>query len=177
MSIKLRFVTGNSTVSSWIRAAEFGFIATHVEAVIPPEGVLNGTLSRMPGGYLGSVAPQGVFVRPVGYDAGFTWEAFVDVPATNQQVEEFFKVGSLQIGKGYDEVDLMSDFVGGRNWRDPNKWWCSELMAYMLEEVNLIGNIVLPVQKISPRDLALILSSVGFGFDPAKWGELHTVPK
>lgn len=55
--IVLRFVTGNSFVSAAIQRAEYGFWASHVEALMP-----DGTL-------LGAHIDGGVQARPRGYRA------------------------------------------------------------------------------------------------------------
>jgi len=76
--IVLRFVTGNSFVSAAIQRAEYGFWASHVEALMP-----DGTL-------LGAHIDGGVQARPRDYDKGqFTRELFVNIDAAPDVCDRF----------------------------------------------------------------------------------------
>lgn len=88
--IRLRFVTSDRTVISLaIQFAQYGFWASHVEAVMP-EGTL-----------LGAHAEGGVMNRPCDYDAGqWTRQEFVDFPATADQTDGFHCFMRAEIGDG-----------------------------------------------------------------------------
>lgn len=148
MNLRVRFVHAgdHDPVSLGIRIYDRPgpHLWSHVELVTPD------------GGYLGARAdvcagvPAGVQIRPVGYVA-FETEEFVDLPCTDRQADALWAAAHAEIGKPYDKVDLTADFLLGRNWRDPNAWWCSEYFEWCAEA----GEIFMPspqgVQLITPN--------------------------
>jgi hypothetical protein len=147
MSIRIRFVTDDDVVSAGIRVAEYGFWASHCESVMP-----NGSL-------LGAHFDGGVQTRPSNYDATkWVKQLFVDVPSFGTQEQDFYDFLNHQLGKPYD-IGGIAGFVSQRDWRLPNAWFCSELMAAALEESALMTPVATEVYHITPRDLLLILSS------------------
>ena len=64
-----------------------------------------------------------------------------------------------QIGKPYDGEAILA-FVAGRNWQDPEAWFCSELVAAGLEDSSIVLPLAAPTAKITPADLILILSAI-----------------
>lgn len=145
--IRLRFVTDASLVSTAIRTAQFGFWATHVEAVMP-----DGTL-------LGAHYDGGVQARAADYDRGtFTREQFVDLPATVEQTDGFHAFLRAQVGKPYD-VEAIAAFVARRDWQEPDAWFCSELQAAALVDCGWFASpLATEFSHITPRDLLLIVS-------------------
>lgn len=144
--IRLRWVTCDDVISAGIRAAEYGFWASHVEAVMPD------------GTYLGAHADGGVQARPSHYDAGkFTKEQFVDIPVSQEQESAFNSFLRAQVGKPYD-LTAIAAFVAGRDWREPDSWFCSELQAAALEACGFFTTLATEVNHITPRDLLLIVS-------------------
>src|SRR5579859_783993 len=123
--IRIRFVTGNDPISDAIRRAEYGFWATHAEAVLPD------------GSLLGAHAEGGVLLRPQGYDKGsFTRDMIVEIPSDQVQTDIFHAWLRSQLGKPYDfdaiAAFAASPFAGERNWQSPDSWYCSELVAAAL---------------------------------------------
>lgn len=115
--ITLRFVTSDSAISFAIRAAEYGFWASHAEALMP-EGTL-----------LGAHVDGGVRNRPRDYDKGqFKQELYVSIPVAQQIADAFHAFLRSQLGKPYD-VEAIAAFVARRDWQDPSAWFCSELQA------------------------------------------------
>jgi hypothetical protein len=146
MSVTLRFVTCNDAVSAGIRAFEYGFWASHVEAVLPD------------GRYFGAHYDGGVVARAKGYDATvMRREQFVSVPATPTQEVAFFSFLKEQDGKPYDLTAIVA-IIAQRDWREPDSWFCSELQAAALEACGYLPPLAADVNKITPRDLLLILS-------------------
>jgi len=145
--IQLRFVGGDSAVSVGIRAAEYGFWATHAEAVMP-----DGTL-------LGAHIDGGVMVRPAGYDKGqYTKDMIVQIPASPQMSDVFHTYLRSQIGKPYD-VEAILAFVARRDWQDASAWFCSELQAAALVACKwFMYPLATEFNHITPRDLLLIVS-------------------
>lgn len=145
--ITLRFVTSNDAASHGIRAGEYGFWATHVEAKIGKT-------------WLGSHANGGVMQRPLDYDAGrWTQQQIICIGVGAAEKEDAFERFLLdQIGKPYDYAGI-AGLVLGRNWRNPDSWFCSELQAAALEHAGVILPLATEANHITPRDLLIALSS------------------
>ena len=71
--------------------------------------------------------------------------------------DNFLDILTSQEGKGYDFMALLGGLIR-RNWQDPNKWFCSELIAWALQEAGVI--CVRNVNRVSPRELCLILHNL-----------------
>ena len=125
---------------------------SHVDTVLP-DGRLLGARSDEVGG-----APAGVQIRDPGYvgsnrSCASTWR-----PATSRR-KSSYDFARSQIGKPYDEQAILA-FVAGRNWQDPEAWFCSELVAAGLEYASIVLPLAAPTAKITPADLILILSAI-----------------
>ena len=147
--ITIRFVGGNDFISGWIRRAEYGFWATHVETLMP-----DGTL-------LGAHASGGVQARPKDYDKGeFSKELFVPIPATPEQTNAFHTFLRAQIGKLYDFAAIVG-IVAQRDWQNDKAWMCSELVSAGLcqKKVGIFPpHLATELNRVTPRDLLLIVS-------------------
>ncbi len=145
--IRLRFVTGNDAISVGIRAAEYGFWASHVEAVMP-DGML-----------LGAHYDGGVQARPRDYDHGqFIREDIVGIPVPDLMADKFHSFLKSQIGKPYD-IEAILAFVAQRDWQAPGSWFCSELQAAVLAACGwFASSLATEFNHITPRDLLLIVS-------------------
>jgi hypothetical protein len=145
--LNIRFVTCHDPISAAIRAFEYGYWASHVEALMP-----DGTL-------LGAHYDGGVLARPHGYDAGTVEkEMYVQIPATPAQTDTFYNFLRAQVGKPYDTAAI-AGIVAQRNWRDANSWMCSELQAAALCECGFFPvHLATEFNHITPRDLLLIVS-------------------
>jgi hypothetical protein len=145
--IRLRFVTCTDSVSTMIRDVE-DFFLSHVEAVTPE------------GGYLGAHADTGVQERVPGYDKGILkTEIFVDLPATPQQVADFYAYLNSRLGEPYDFGAILG-FVLRDGMHAKGHAICSALMVLALRKCQWFAfRLAEPAHKISPRDLYLILSA------------------
>jgi hypothetical protein len=146
--IKLHFCNLNTGPGEFaVQYAQYGYIATHVDYAMADNR------------FLGSMFPAGVHI----YGPYYTrWAGFVDLPCTADQLAAFENFLKQQLGKPYDMVDLLANFGIARNWRNPDKWWCSELLGAALETVKWFKNpLAMGVEKLSPRDLALTISANG----------------
>jgi uncharacterized protein YycO len=145
--IRLRFVTCNDPISAGIRAAEYGFWASHAEAVMP-----DGTL-------LGAHYDGGVQARAADYDHGkFSQDLIVQLPAAPEMADAFHSFLRSQLGKPYD-VQAILAFVTRRNWQEAEAWFCSELQAAALVACGWFSApLATEFNHITPRDLLLIIS-------------------
>lgn len=147
--ITIRFVTtAGDPVSEGIRRFEYGFWATHVEALMP-----DGTL-------LGAHAEGGVQARPRDYDKGkFSQEMFLSIPATPAETESFHQFMREQVGKPYDFLGI-AGLALARDWQNPDAWFCSELVAAGLSHCGIFPpHLATEFNHVTPRDALLILSS------------------
>jgi uncharacterized protein YycO len=135
--ITLQFSTQPGWQSAFIRFATWSDWS-HVDVLLE-----DGTL-------LGSRMDGGVKIRPANY-ANFSKKALyqIDAPA---EVMDFAK---KQVGLPYDSTGIIN-FGAHRDWRQPDSYFCSELIAAAFEAGNLpLLNPDTPSSRISPRDLTL----------------------
>jgi hypothetical protein len=160
--IKIRFVQGNDLISKAILIGERdGDQPTHVEVVLPD------------GSLLGAHAVGGVQIRPAGYDKDTTTHELIvlisfkmDMTAAQEPAydsaaiyeKKFYDFLHAQIGKPYDFTGVAGLAVG-RNWREDDSWFCSELVARALEEAGFFEHLTSSANHVSPRDVLLMLSS------------------
>lgn len=70
-------------------------------------------------------------------------------------VEQAFEWALTQEGKPYDRSAIFGMALD-RDWHDPRKWYCSELVAEAFEITgNPLFNINTQVYRITPRDILL----------------------
>jgi hypothetical protein len=143
-SIVLQFVGGNDPLSKLIKDFERGW-CSHVDAVLDS------------GELLGARLDGGVAIRPANYET-FAQVKRVGVPAPDATVQEFYGFLRAQLGKPYDEWAI-AGFAVGRDWRSPDHWFCSELIAAGLEQAHWFPEPLSETANfITPRDLELVLS-------------------
>jgi hypothetical protein len=145
-------------VLQFIGAADFGGAVinwfdhgpfAHVDSVLP-DGTLLGARS--------DTATPGVQIRPADY-MKFTSPVRAVLETTEEIAQAYYAWLMLQVGKPYDMTGIVA-FALGRNWRNPNAWFCSELVAAGLEKCGFLQfPLIQPANKIAPDDLALLCSA------------------
>ena len=146
--ITLQFIGGRDLVSEVIEWFSAGSIA-HVDAVMP-DGELLGARVHPDG------APAaGVQLRKSGYKAidkriRVTLEGDADT---------FHGLARSQLGKPYDSEAILA-FAANRDWRDPSKWFCSELIGWLLEQVHVFPPLATPSNKLPPEMLLVACSAL-----------------
>jgi len=151
-TIVLQFCSATSLGSRVIEWYDHGRFS-HVDSVLP-DGNLLGSRDDVTGG-----KPAGVQIRPADY-LSVTDNTFrISLQTSDQIQKDYYEFITNQIGKEYDEEGIMG-FVAGRNWRKPDTWFCSELVAAGLEAAGFLLPLVAPANKIAPDDLLLVLSDV-----------------
>src|SRR5579871_6548493 len=120
--IVLRFVGGQDLGSEVIEWFGHGLVS-HVDAVMPP--------FTAGADLLGARYDGGVKIRPFDY-ANFTRVVRLELDATEDEAAGFYSEIRGEVGKPYDRRGILA-FALGRDWRDPSAWFCSELVAAMLE--------------------------------------------
>lgn len=150
--ITLQFVMGggiSSKAIAWFSSGVF----SHVDCVLP-NGTLLGARSDAVGG-----APPGVQIRPPGYE---TWKLRykMSLKVDPRKEDNFYTFLHKQIGKPYDKTAIWG-FASGRDWRENDSWFCSELQSAGLEDAGVLPMLYSPTNKITPAALALVMSAVG----------------
>ena len=155
--LRIRFVNAGGVSSAIIRAAQLGFVYTHVEAVVPR-------------GYLGAHPRGGVAIRPVGYDGPRAIERFFDLEVTADQAKRYSDFLRHQLGKGYDYaaiVDFALAAVGihrgaaGAPWRDLKRWDCSALITAALIHAGILpAGFVADARYVTPECCAMAIGAL-----------------
>jgi len=150
-TISLVFFKGTGLTSKaiqWFSAGPF----SHVAALWNPAEYLD-SRSDVVGGVL-----PGVRIRPVAAEPDP--HVIFTLPASNGQYAAWQAFLRAQVGKPYDKPGILG-FAVGRDWREPDSWFCSELQAAALEHAGLVPRLYAPANKITPSGLAVILSAIG----------------
>lgn len=158
-SLSLRFVTSTGPASKLISRGQLGSsYPTHVEW-------------RMDDGrFLGAHLEGGVMIRATDYDAQ-EWlrQQVIDVPCSDTQLAAAASFLRGEIGKSYD-FDAIAAMAAGamfgleREWRAPNSWFCSELIARALEVAGIVHPLPVNLNHVTPLMLYCVcgaLTNVG----------------
>ena len=159
-TIRIRFVANTGWAAHGIRAAQLGYPYTHVDVA-------------QPDGLLGAHLEGGVQVRPVGYDtraaARERWIALDVAPAVADAFDGFLRA---QLGAPYD-IGAITDFawaaLSGEGsahppgaWRDPDRWFCSELVAAALVHAGVLpGALADEARHVTPQCLMFAVAAIG----------------
>jgi hypothetical protein len=101
----------------------------------------------------------GVQIRPADY-ARFTRKLVVTIATDTANAQSFDTFLRAQLGKPYD-LRAIIGFALGRDWRESDSWFCSELVAAALETAKIFPyRLATPANKIDPDDLLLALSVI-----------------
>lgn len=156
--IRLQFVLGYGIPSraiAWYSAGVF----SHVDAVLP-DGRLLGARSDCikPLGYSIKI-PAGVQIRPANYEK---WKERVvmSIPCSETEEHNFLQFNHSQLNKPYD-MSAIWGFVAGRDWRERDSWFCSELQGTAIEFSGRCPKLYTPLVKLTPAALATVASALG----------------
>lgn len=157
--VRLQFVLGSGLSSRAISYFGAGGYS-HVDVVLR-DGTLLGARSDE---ILGIV--PGVRIRPQGYE---DWKkrTVMTLAVTEQQEKDFLDFVVLQIGKPYDSTAIWG-FAAGRDWREKDSWFCSELAGAATESAGIVPTLIAPTCKITPGALATVYSAIGATWDKAR---------
>jgi hypothetical protein len=151
-AIGLQFSAQNDFGSELIRRFSHGNYS-HVDAVLD-DGSLLGARNDVINGI-----PSGVQVRPKDY-ASFSAVKQINLETTPECRMWFYDFIHKEIDKPYDESAILG-FAIDRDWREPDSFFCSELIALGLEAAKYFSfALIAPANKLTPSDLLLALSAV-----------------
>ena len=104
--------------------------------------------------------PSGVHVRPLRAEMGADLVVRFSLAATPEQIQTARRFLARQQGKPYDKPAI-AGFAFGRNWREDDSWFCSELCAAACEKAGLIKPLYSAYAKITPCAFADLISAAG----------------
>lgn len=131
-----------------------GGFYTHVD-IVWPDGRLFGARSETMV-VNGLTYDEGVQFRPQGY-AKWCKVTRIDVPCNLNQRNRALEWALRQEWKHYDRRAILGLAVG-RDWRDENQWFCSELASRYLE-VAFDFRLALHPNKVNPGGFAIAAST------------------
>jgi len=157
--IRLQFSRSTELVSLLIaKACRSQF--SHVDALLEDGNLLGASDSPKAPVVAGN--PGGVAIRPPNYQPfAIRRIAHIYVP---QRVEaKFYDLLHSQLGEPFDNSAMHAVFSGrpdtGRNWKDEDAWFCSELKAWALEEAGAFDvPPLISKDRVTPPDLLLMIS-------------------
>jgi uncharacterized protein YycO len=150
MSLNLLF-RANTGLSSDAIELFGGGIYSHVD-IVWPDGRLYGARSDVIGG-----VPSGVQFRPANYMVS-PLVTPISIPCSPGEEAKGLAWALTQKGKPYDKLGIVA-FGLGRNWRTEGAWWCSELVARMLE-IAFNFECVISMNKVTPGGAAIMACSL-----------------
>lgn len=136
---------------------------SHVDIFIPGEGLLG---VSGPGKYGSYNDPGGVVVRPFNPWPYLFPPKTAVIKCAEETVRRTIEFGRSQIGKPFDNDALWAFLkdraglkVAYRNWRDPNRWFCSEFFVRCVEAGGLFTyNLAVTKNVVSPNDSLLLIN-------------------
>ncbi len=136
--VVLQFATEETIGAALIRWFCHGPFS-HVDFVMPS------------GNLLGARFRGGVLIRHPGY-ANFSKTLRMRV--RTRSAPDVYRWAQRQLDKPYDWRAILA-FGAGRNWRDVNAWFCSELVAAAFDctPARLVGYT--PANRVTPNDLLI----------------------
>jgi len=152
-SITLQFSFQTDLGADLIAYFGHGAGFSHVDVVLA-DGRLLGARDEVCDG-----VAAGVQIRPADY-ARFTRKLVVSIATGAANAQGFDTFLRAQLGKPYDMRAIIG-FAVGRDWRESDSWFCSELVAAALETAKIFPyRLATPANKIDPDDLLLALSAI-----------------
>lgn len=138
--------------SALIRLGDTWASVSHVDTIMPD------------GTWLGARLSGGVQAREP-YPVSYTMRIPVWVP----DEQAYYGFLRAQIGKPYDVLGVVG-FIPREDWRQPNKWFCSELKAAALSHANPeLAPLFAHASRVAPTPLYRDLRAYMAGYsDPSR---------
>lgn len=157
--IKLQFSRSTENVSkliAWACRSPF----SHVDVVME-DGALLGS-SDSPHAPFVEGNPCGVAIRPADYQP-FAIRRIAHIYVPTRVETRFIELARSQIGEPFDNKAMHAvfnpDANSGRDWRDASAWFCSEFIAWDLEEAGAFDvPPLISKDRVTPPDLLLMTS-------------------
>jgi hypothetical protein len=154
--MRWQFVKGTSWTSEQIALFGAGQFS-HVDTIGPDERLIGARSDLITVG--ATTYPAGVQWRPPNYEL-WAERVIVSLNVTPEQEAAYWAYMDLQIGKPYDKLAIVA-FIVGRNWRDDDAWFCSELVIACCEQAGICPLLYVRSNKVTPVACAMVLSALG----------------
>jgi hypothetical protein len=149
----LRYSSSTAFMSNLIRRACHSRFS-HVDIVLPGEGLLG-----VSGEDKSCHDPGGVRIRPF---EPWPYSIMREVTINTPLADTIIRTGKTQIGKPFDNDALyafFNPFGAHRDWRELDKWFCSEWFIWSCEVEKLFPyKLCVPMNMINPNDSMLLLN-------------------
>lgn len=145
MSIRIRFCTESDELDVAIAKGQYGYWATHCEALMPDGAALRYD-DGMDGWQLSSEPDN------------WTHQVTVELPATKKQMRKYYRFLGYQLGKRYDMRGLSGITTHFEDHKH-DRWSCAFLLLAALVEAGLVRRPPPLMCKVSVRDLMIILAA------------------
>lgn len=158
--LQFQYSTSTAFASKVIRRLTHSRFS-HIDIIIPGEGLLgvSGVDKKIKD-------PGGVQIRSFNAWPYLYPPKVATVACTDVVMNKTIAWGRTQIGKPFDNAALyhfLRDRAGlptiGRNWRDPNAWYCSEFALRAAEMGGLFAySLIVSKDTVSPQDTLLLFN-------------------
>lgn len=157
--ITLQFSRSTELVSLLIAHAVRGQFS-HCDIVLPDGNLLGA--SNSPHAPVISGNPGGVAIRPPDYQP-FAIRRQAKLLCSEKVEANFIEKAMSQLGEPFDESAMHAVFSDvpdfGRDWRDGSAWFCTEHIAWSLEEAGFfMYQLLISKGRVTPSDLLLIIN-------------------
>lgn len=137
---------------------------SHVDIVLPHVGLLGAsgpdkTAKAIVNGVVGP-DPGGVQIRP--FDPWPYLNPPLRASLKTDKADKIIELAKSQIGKPFDDSALygfLSSEAGERDWREQDKWFCSELVTWACEAGGMFPYPLVALKnRVSPADSLLLFN-------------------
>ncbi|HVX56464.1 MAG TPA: hypothetical protein VHA37_01920 [Candidatus Saccharimonadales bacterium] len=158
----IQYSTSTAFASACIRRLTHSPFS-HVDIVLPGEGLLG---VSGPGKYPGYNDPGGVQVRPFEPWPYLFQPKVAHIKCSEEVARRTIEFAKAQMNKPFDNSALWAFLkdraglkVASRDWRDPDKWFCSELVIRSAEVGGLFFyKLAITENEVSPNDTLLLFN-------------------
>lgn len=121
----------------------------------PNSGAIHSSLASLPSGDYGAYGAHdtdGVMIRPTN-PSQYSHRAVYQIPLNSPEDKRKIMTFALeQLGKPYD-MGAIAGLLLHRDWRNPYRWFCSEVLEASMETAKPLLNKDCDVDRVTPRDI------------------------
>jgi len=146
LSIRIRFAFEGDELDAQIQRGQYGFWASHCEAVMP-DGAGIRYDDEVEGWY------------PTRAEDSWLRQLTVDIPATRVQAQKFYVFLGHQIGKPYDMRGLAGVQCHVEHHKQ-DRWSCAHLLYAALLAAGILRSAPRELFKVTVRDLMIAIGAL-----------------
>jgi hypothetical protein len=117
--------------------------------------------------WIGAHTERGIEIHPFDpiHDKTFDYYELVIEDLTESQMKKFWAFVTAQAGTGYDWKGIYLTQVLNLNWENKSKWFCSEIVAKMLQLLYVEEFINIKPNQASPQTIFDVAQKIGRKID------------